>query len=121
MPERRIESLAKIELNGTRSVAIYARTGRDLHKDLSIEYEWSAMDFQAAIQAEAKGNPWAFGADVWLRARRVARFLKRAAKLNEGAGKELIRFNAAYRKHFPELIKPPKKPKAKRRWDMEDE
>lgn len=120
MPERRIAELAKIEFDGARSIAVYSRTGRDVCKDLASEFDWSAEEFQAVMKAQ-RGNPLLLGLDVYLRARRVAKRLKRARELARGAGVECVKFNAEFRKHFGDVIRPSQKPRQQRKFDWEDE
>ncbi|WP_147944526.1 hypothetical protein [Microbispora sp. CSR-4] len=54
--------------------------------------------------------------DVRLRARRVVKRLRRAAELQRGAGVELVKFHAQFRKEFVEVL-PPAKPVKRQKFD----
>jgi hypothetical protein len=43
-----------------------------------------------------------------LRARRVARRLRRASELAQGAAVEAVKFNAQFRREFADILNPPK-------------
>lgn len=103
----RIPELASIPWAGPRSITDYARTGRALCRDLGEELNLGADELYAVLVRSYKGNPLLalLGApDVRLRARRVVRRLKRAAELQRGAGIELVKFHAQFRREFIDVL-----------------
>jgi hypothetical protein len=108
---KRVDELGNIEFTGAKSVAAYSKAGRNLCRDLCKEFEFSADEIEGALIASMKGNPLLalVGApDVRMRARRVAKRLRRAAELEQGAATELVKFNAQFRREFADILSPPK-------------
>lgn len=111
----RIPELSAIPWEGPRAITDYARTGRDLCRDLGQEFDVGSDELYAVLIRSFKGNPVLalLGApDVRLRARRVVKRLKRAAELQTGAGVELVKFHAQFRKEFVDVL-PQAKPEAR--------
>jgi hypothetical protein len=108
MSRTRIPELEVIEFKGASSIAAYSRMLRALGRDLAAELEASSEEIRAVLAAQA-GHPLLFGADVKIRARRVARRLQRAGELAQGVAIEAVRFNSEFRIQFAEVITP--KPK----------
>lgn len=112
----RIPELASIPWEGPVAITQYARSGRDLCRDLGEEFSLGADELYQVLIRSFKGHPVlsVFGApDVRFRARRVVKRLKRAAELERAAGIELVKFNAQFRKEFIDIIpaaKPAKRP-----------
>ena len=59
-----------------------------------------------AVLSRQKGHPLLLGVDVRLRARRVARRLKRCAESAQGVATEAVRFNEEFRIQFADVITP---------------
>lgn len=118
----RIPELSAIPWAGPRSITDYARVGRDLSRDLGQEFELGSDELYAVLIRSFKGHPLLalLGApDVRMRARRVVKRLKRAAELQRGAGVELVKFHAQFRKEFVDVL-PAAKPEARAKtfdWD----
>ncbi|MGW4641784.1 hypothetical protein ACWEN6_24920 [Sphaerisporangium sp. NPDC004334] len=109
----RIPELSAIPWEGPVAVTQYAKVGRDLCRDLGEEFNVGADELYAVLIRSFVGHPVlaVLGApDVKLRARRVVRRLKRAAELEKGAGVELVKFHAQFRKEFIDVL-PQAKPK----------
>lgn len=109
----RIPELSAIPWAGPKAITDYARIGRDLCRDLGLEFDTGADELYAVLIRSYKGHPVLalLGApDVRLRAKRVVKRLKRAAELQKGAGTELVKFHSQFRKEFVDLL-PPAKPK----------
>ncbi|TYB50219.1 hypothetical protein FXF51_56685 [Nonomuraea sp. PA05] len=118
----RIPELSAIPWEGPRAITDYARVGRDLCRDLGQEFEIGSDELYAVLIRSFKGHPLlsVVGApDVRLRARRVVKRLKRAAELQKGAGVELVKFHAQFRKEFVDIL-PKANPEARKstfNWD----
>lgn len=115
--ERRIDALSKIEFEGAKDITVYSKTARDLLRDLTREFEFAADEVQAVLTIAGKGHPLLFGADTKWRARRVARRLKRAAELTQGAAVEAIKFHTQFRIEFADVLSPPKTSKRTFKFD----
>ncbi|MGH3380735.1 MAG: hypothetical protein ACRDP6_38975 [Actinoallomurus sp.] len=113
---KRIPELQSIEFKGSKSIADYSRTGRDLSRDLAWEYHESADEVRAVLSAQ-KGHPLLIGLDVKIRARRVAAHLKRAAEGQAGVAAALVKFNAEYKRQFVDPANASKR-KPKKSWEM---
>lgn len=120
----RIPELSMIPWEGPRSITEYSRAGRALARDLAEEFSLGADELYAVLVRSFKGHPVlaVFGApDVRLRARRVVKRLRRAAELQKGAGVELVKFHAQFRKEFVDVLphaKPEKRqPRAVFNWN----
>jgi hypothetical protein len=116
----RIDELSRIEFDGAKAVTRYSKTAKELLKDFTRELEFSADEFEAVMREAARnGHPLLMGLDVKWRARRVSKRLRRAADCTQGAVAEVVRFHAAFRREFAEVLNPT--PKKKRKFDFEDE
>lgn len=115
---RKITELSTIEFTGSKAITEYSREGRDLARDLSIEFSFGADDVYGALVASQKGHPLLLGIDVKWRARRVAHRLERAAELAAAAGVELVRFHTQFRREFADILNPPK---ARPKFDFKDD
>ncbi|MFC4529141.1 hypothetical protein [Sphaerisporangium dianthi] len=107
----RIPELSAIPWAGPSAITQYAKVGRDFARDLGEEFALGADELYAVLIRSFKGHPVLSvfgGPDVRLRARRVVKRLQRAAELQRGAGVELVKFHAQFRKEFVEVL-----PKAK--------
>ncbi|GLY81808.1 hypothetical protein [Actinoallomurus iriomotensis] len=114
----RIPELESIEWKGSKSVADYSRTGRDLARDFAWELHSSADELQAILSAQ-KGHPLLLGLDVKIRARRVAAHLRRAAEGQVGVAAALVKLNAEYKRQFVAPAAAAKaKTKTKRPWEL---
>ncbi|WP_017559075.1 hypothetical protein [Nocardiopsis baichengensis] len=105
----RIDELSEIDFRGKIGPQVnqYAKKSRKLARDLASELDSGASDARRAMKA-LKGHPLLLGLDVSLRARKVARKLKRAKELAQGISAESIKFSAEYRKQFihePALVR----------------
>ncbi|GAA4221628.1 hypothetical protein FHR32_005160 [Streptosporangium album] len=112
----RIPELSNIPWGGPTAITEYAKAGRALCRDLGEEFVLGSDELYAVLIRSFKGHPIlaVFGApDVRLRARRVVRRLKRAADLQRGAGVELVKFHAQFRKEFIDIL-PQAKPAARK-------
>lgn len=110
----RIPELSSIPWAGPRAITDYAKIGRDLCRDLGEEFSLGADELYAVLVRSYKGHPILAllgGPDVRLRARRVVRRLQRAAELQRGAGIELVKFHAQFRKEFVDQLPAPKEKK----------
>lgn len=119
----RIPELSAIPWEGPRAITDYARTGRNLCRDLSEEFAIGADELYAVLIRSYKGHPVLalLGApDVRLRARRVVRRLRRAAELEKGAGVELVKFHAQFRKEFVDVLPQAKPDKRKTTFNWDD-
>jgi hypothetical protein len=103
----RIPELEVIEFKGATSVAEYSRRLRSLGRDLAAEVSSAAEELEAVLSRQ-KGHPLLFGVDVRRRARRVARYLARAAELSAGVATEAVRFHYEFRVQFAEVLSPPR-------------
>jgi len=120
----RIPELSSIPWAGPRAITEYAKVGRALARDLGEEFEVGSDELYAVLVRSFKGHPVLslFGApDVRLRARRVVRRLKRAAELQRGAGVELVKFHAQFRKEFVDVLPKAKPEKRKPEFNWEDD
>lgn len=101
MRDRTISELADVEFTGSLGAAFYAYSQRmqTLGRRLEFELEIAASDSEAAM-SRLKGHPLLFGIDARIRARIVAKRLKRAQELARGLGTEGRKFHAAYEANF---------------------
>lgn len=118
----RIPELSSVPWGGPKDITQYARVGRDLCRDLGEEFITGSEELYAVLIRSFKGHPVLklLGApDVRLRARRVVKRLKRAAELQKGAGVELVKFHAQFRKEFVDVLPQanPDKRKSAFNWD----
>lgn len=113
--QKDVAGLDAIEFDGSESVAAYALAARNHTRALSQEFEGAGDDLYGVLCELGRGHPLAFGIDVKLRARRVAKRLERMSEMASWVAVEAVKLNLEYRKQFSELIKPEDKPK--RRWD----
>ncbi|WP_433188758.1 hypothetical protein [Actinoallomurus sp. CA-150999] len=118
MSRNRIPELEVIEFKGAQSIAEYSRKARALGRDLAAEFEAASEEIKAVLAAQS-GHPLLFGIDVKMRARKVARRLRRAAELGQGIATEAVRFNSEFRIQFAEVINP--RPRRNKKFDFNDE
>lgn len=99
--DRGISELAAVTFTGSLSEAFkdYSEELYALARHWQFELDMAASDAQAAME-QLRGHPLLFGVDTRLKARRVARRLKRAQNLAHGLAEEAKRFNTSYRHHF---------------------
>lgn len=114
---KRIPELQSIGFKGSKSIADYSRTGRDLARDIAWEYHEASEEVKAALSRQ-KGHPLLLGLDVKLRARRVAAHLKRAAEGEVGVAAALVKFNAEYKRQFVEPAQAAKAKQRKNTWEL---
>lgn len=102
--ERRLDKLSAVEFRGQvgRAVADYAKGTQRLARDLAAELDVSAETSRAAMW-KLRSLPEMRSVDVWVRARLVARHLKRARDLAQGISAEAVKFNALYRREFLDI------------------
>lgn len=118
----RIPELSNIPWQGPVAITQYAKVGRDLCRDLGEEFNLDSNELYAVLIRSFKGHPVlsVFGApDVKMRARRVIKRLKRAAELQRGAGVELVKFHAQFRKEFVDIL-PQAKPEKRSTFNWND-
>jgi hypothetical protein len=98
---RRISELAEVEFEGSlgEAFAEYSRRAQKLARALSFELEMAETDAQAAM-SRLSGHPLLFGIDAKVRARRVAKRLRRARELADGTATEASQFIRTYRRWF---------------------
>ena len=82
-----------------KKVHQYGITVQRLGHDLAAEFDEAANRAQRQIR-KLKGHPALLGVDVYLRARRVTRHLRRASELSRGVSAEAVRFTLQYRREF---------------------
>ncbi|MBB6343767.1 hypothetical protein FHU36_000276 [Nonomuraea muscovyensis] len=119
----RIPELSAIPWEGPRSITDYARFGRALCRDLGEEFALGSEELYAVLIRSFKGHPVLalLGApDVRLRARRVVKRLQRAAELQRGAGVELVKFHAQFRKEFVDVLPQAKPEKRQKTFNWDD-
>lgn len=116
----RIPELQDIEFNGSASIKKYSVKLRDLCRDLAWECSFSAEEVQAVLARQGKGHPLLAGIDTKLRARKVAKRLRRVEELTAGAGVEAVKFYQEFRLQFADVIKPKTKKPAKQ-FDFNDD
>jgi hypothetical protein len=114
-----MHELSMIELNSTKGLASYSKAGRDHCRDLAQELDWAAHEVQAAL-SRMHGHPLLMNIRVKFHARRVAARLRRARDLQVGAGIEMVKFWAEYRKRFGPAINPPRQRAPRKAWDFEN-
>ncbi|GAA4952787.1 hypothetical protein HD597_009659 [Nonomuraea thailandensis] len=120
----RVPELAMIPWSGPRSITDYARVGRGLCRELGEEFAMGSDELYAVLIRSFKGHPLLamVGApDVRRRARRVVKRLKRAAELQRGAGVELVKFHAQFRKEFVDILPQANPEKRKSAFNWEDD
>jgi hypothetical protein len=115
--ERRIAELSGIEFDGAKDITEYAKKGREVCRDLSMELEAAAEQVLGVLSRQS-GHPLLFGIDVRVRARKVSKRLQRAAECAHGAGVEVVKFRSEFRFQFQHAINPPK---TKSKFDWDDE
>lgn len=105
MRDRTISELATVEFTGSLNEAfyIYGNNLQGLGRRLAFELEMGASDSEAMI-GRLRGHPLLLGMDVRVRARYVAKRLKRAHELAEGLVKEGEKFHRDYTRHFVERV-----------------
>lgn len=96
-----ITELSRIEFTGSLGAAFlaYGRELEDLGDRWRMELEIAAVDAEAAMSA-MNGHLLLFGLDSKIRARRVARRLKRAQELADALAARGDAFHRTYRKQF---------------------
>ena len=101
--KRKFSELAKVEFVGSldESFGRYSQVGAHLARQWAFELEMAAGDSQAAMES-LRGHPLLFGLDARVKARRVAKRLKRANELASGIATEFERFHRSYKRNFPE-------------------
>ncbi|GLZ15652.1 hypothetical protein Acsp04_58870 [Actinomadura sp. NBRC 104425] len=98
-----IEELARIPFRGSLQ-AQFEMYGRELYtiaRAWAHELEMAASDAEAAM-TELHGNPWLLGLDAKIKARKVAKRIKRAQEMADGLAQEAQRFYKSYLKQFVE-------------------
>lgn len=116
MSERRIGELSNIEFEGAKDITTYAKKGREVCRDLAMEFE-AAAEMVLGVLSRQSGHPLLFGIDVRIRARKVSKRLQRAAECVQGAGIEVVKFRSEFRYQFANAINPPKTAARKFDWD----
>ncbi|MEU8347849.1 hypothetical protein AB0C74_39645 [Spirillospora sp. NPDC048832] len=96
-----ISELASVEFEGSLGEAFqrYGKALEELADRWAIELEMAAVDAEAAM-GSMKGHLLLFGLDSKVKARRVAKRLKRARDLADALADRADRFPREYRKHF---------------------
>ncbi|WP_182876115.1 hypothetical protein [Microbispora sp. H10670] len=101
MSDRTITELSTIEFTGSLGEAFhaYGKQLTALGERWGVELDIAAVDAEAAMSA-MKGHLLLFGLDSKVRARRVAKRLKRARDLAAALAERGEDFPRSYRKHF---------------------
>lgn len=86
--------------HGTEDVVSYRDTAADITGAVAWEFHEAASEVQALLTARLTGHPLLFGLDVKRRAKKVADRLRRAGEAATGAGVEVDKFYATYRRLF---------------------
>ncbi|QKG21083.1 hypothetical protein [Actinomadura verrucosospora] len=96
-----ITELSKVEFRGSLGEAFktYGQELEALADRWKTELEIAAVDAEAAM-GTMKGHLLLFGLDSKIRARRVAKRLKRAQDLAASVADSADQFHRSYRKHF---------------------
>lgn len=99
--EDRIDQLGDIEFRGQvgKQVAKYAQATQRIGHDLAYTLDNDADRARKAM-VKLRRHPLLGGVDVRLRARWVARRLKRARELAKGISAEAVKYQMEYRKQF---------------------
>lgn len=102
--ERRLDKLGAMEFKGQvgRAVADYAKGTQRFAHDMAAELDVSAETARAAMW-KLRHLPEMRSVDVWVRARMVARHLKRARDLAQGISAEAVKFHVLYRREFLDI------------------
>ncbi|REE96640.1 hypothetical protein [Thermomonospora umbrina] len=98
---RNITELSNVEFTGSLGAAFlaYGRALEEIGDRWATELEIAAVDAEAAMSS-MKGHVLLFGLDSKVRARRVAKRLKRAQELARSMAAKGDSFHRSYRKHF---------------------
>lgn len=98
--DQKIDELARIEFTGSLSEAFYdyGRVMYVLGTRLRFELEVAASDSEAAMTSLK--STWSLGINARIKARRVAKRLKRAMELADGIAAEGVALHAEYRRQF---------------------
>jgi hypothetical protein len=115
----RIPELSGIQFTGKASVEKYAKSLRDLFRDLAFEVEFGSGELYAVLSRQS-GHPLLMGLDVRIRARRVCRRLDRLARLMGGGCVEAVAFHAEFRRQFEPAIAPAQRRQQPRQFDWSD-
>ncbi|GAA3801700.1 hypothetical protein GCM10022226_21910 [Sphaerisporangium flaviroseum] len=101
MARRDITELSTIEFTGSLGAAFlaYGKQLTELAERWGLELEIAAVDAEAAM-GSMKGHLLLFGLDSKVRARRVAKRLKRAQELTAAMAEQGQLLHRTYRKHF---------------------
>ena len=101
-----IDELAKVEFRGQLGMAFldYGEVLEELGRMWKYELELAAGDSEAAM-ASLKGHPLLFGLDARIKARLVARRVRRMQEMAHGIQEEGRKFHRAYRTHFLDQAK----------------
>jgi hypothetical protein len=99
--ESKIEALSNIEFRGSvgKQIAQYAKATQRIGHDLAYALDNDAGRARSAMH-KLKKHPLLLGVDVRIRARLVARHLRRAHDCARGISAEAVKFNLEYRKQF---------------------
>jgi hypothetical protein len=111
MSRSRIPELEVIEFKGAKAIAEYSRKARALGRDLAAEFAASSEEVKAVLSKQDQGHPLLFGVDTKLKARKVAKRLKRMSELGQGIAVEAVKFNTEFRIQFAAVIAPRKQPR----------
>lgn len=87
----------------TKNVTRYARDLQAVARAMAAQFDADADDAQKAIRKLGKRHPALKGVNVRLRARWVARRLRRARNLAKDLSAEAVKFQAQYRKEFVDI------------------
>lgn len=97
----KITELSNVEFSGSLGEAFlaYGRALEEIADRWATELEIAATDAEAAM-GSMKGHLLLFGIDSKIRARRVAKRLKRAQDLASSIADQADQFHRDYRRHF---------------------
>lgn len=114
--EDRLDQMGDITFDGAvgKKIHQYGQAVQKLGHDLAAEFEEAARLSQRQMR-KLKGHPALLGVDVYLRARRVSRHLRRASELSRGVSAEAVKFTLQYRREFLNIQDAGTKPKTNNR------
>jgi hypothetical protein len=117
--ENRISAIGDIEFRGHvgRNIAAYAKSNQRLAHDFAQELVNGAEAAEKAMR-KLDGHPLLLGVDVRLRAKRVARKLRKGQDLALALSAEIVKFNVQYRREFLDVHDGSKQPKSNRSVDL---
>jgi hypothetical protein len=102
--EERLDKMGDIDFDGAvgKKIAEYGKAAQAMGHDFAAELDEAAREANRQMR-KLKGHPLLLKVDVYLRARRVTRHLRRASELARGVSAESVRFTLQYRREFLDI------------------